>query len=319
MFKLGDYVQLKKAITIETNEVVDHWSGKITEIYEAEKICSISFDAPTLLSLSDAYIIDCGEDYSPLEYNLPLEEIELIERKDTDEALQNATEKIYERQKELGIWQEDDESGANEKEVKQLISHYTRTQFYNQLTDLQKESAGFIISATNDYLDGYHDVWIGDCNTYALEDVCLDVVPRKVSAELAAFEVWADVLISFFQYLDSIDYIDNARKLIQVLRQIRNEIPKIAGNPNNWGIAKTFIMAAENAGVDPTDINSLNEFLASQDLNISDSIQSPVNDEFKDFQRNQRVSVKYTDGRIVENVKFKKVEHDLLDGKCTLI
>ena len=35
--------------------------------------------------------------------------------------------------------------------------------------------------------------------------------------------------------------------------------------------------------------------------------------------RNDKVSVKYPDGRVVNNVKFKKVENDLENGKCELI
>ena len=36
-------------------------------------------------------------------------------------------------------------------------------------------------------------------------------------------------------------------------------------------------------------------------------------------QRNQRVTVRYTDGRIKENVKFKTVEEDIANDKCVLI
>jgi len=35
--------------------------------------------------------------------------------------------------------------------------------------------------------------------------------------------------------------------------------------------------------------------------------------------RNEKVTVKYLDGRIEENIKFKKVKNDLLNGFCELV
>ena len=35
--------------------------------------------------------------------------------------------------------------------------------------------------------------------------------------------------------------------------------------------------------------------------------------------RNDRVNVQYTDGRVLKNVKFKKVEEDLASNKCVIV
>jgi hypothetical protein len=40
----------------------------------------------------------------------------------------------------------------------------------------------------------------------------------------------------------------------------------------------------------------------------------------KIFDRNDKISVKYkTDGKVVSDIKYKKVEQDLISGKCELI
>ncbi len=44
-----------------------------------------------------------------------------------------------------------------------------------------------------------------------------------------------------------------------------------------------------------------------------------LRDSFRDLGRNDRINVRYQDGRVVENVKFKKVEADLRAGECELI
>ncbi len=37
------------------------------------------------------------------------------------------------------------------------------------------------------------------------------------------------------------------------------------------------------------------------------------------YQRNDKINVKYKDGKIVENVKYKKVEKDIKEGKCEIV
>ncbi len=44
-----------------------------------------------------------------------------------------------------------------------------------------------------------------------------------------------------------------------------------------------------------------------------------IPDPFYKIGRNQKIVVKYKDGRIMENIKFKKVESDLRNGFCDLI
>lgn len=41
--------------------------------------------------------------------------------------------------------------------------------------------------------------------------------------------------------------------------------------------------------------------------------------QFSKIGRNERISVRYSDGKILNDVKFKKVEDDLLEGRCELI
>ena len=44
----------------------------------------------------------------------------------------------------------------------------------------------------------------------------------------------------------------------------------------------------------------------------------PVKSE-KIANRNDKVNVQYTDGRVVKDVKYKKVEDDILNNRCIVI
>jgi preprotein translocase subunit SecA len=44
----------------------------------------------------------------------------------------------------------------------------------------------------------------------------------------------------------------------------------------------------------------------------------PVKSE-KIANRNDKVSVQYTDGKVLRDVKYKKVEDDILNNRCVII
>ncbi len=321
MLKIGDYVQVKDSFTNEAGELVTDWSGKVVEIYEEDKTFLMEFDAPTLLSLSDKYIIDCDDmGAEPYEYRLLFSDVKLIERRDTDEELKKAIQIMDDRVNQLLFGDE-----VSEEDSRQLFREFTESESYRQLTDLEKDRADFIIPCTIDYLHNYIGVGLENCSTGDIGEVCLDIVPRKVSSEIEIFESWGDLLMLFFQYLEDTKSIEQAPKIIAYLKKIKSRIPKLAANPDNWGMAKTFTMSAFDAGVDIHDQEAFNQYMEEFNQAIAHQLQEeeqqqPIDDEaFRSFKRNDKVSVEYIDGRIVENIKFKKVKQDLLDNKCVLI
>ncbi len=50
-------------------------------------------------------------------------------------------------------------------------------------------------------------------------------------------------------------------------------------------------------------------------IDESDTYQN----QLRKIGRNEKVSVRYTDGKVVKDIKFKKVEYDLSEGKCSLL
>ena len=53
---------------------------------------------------------------------------------------------------------------------------------------------------------------------------------------------------------------------------------------------------------------------------LDKNIPRPVRkNPYEGIGRNQKITVRYNDGRIIENIKFKKVQQDLEDGQCELI
>ncbi|MEL7223214.1 MAG: hypothetical protein AAGJ93_17950, partial [Bacteroidota bacterium] len=151
------------------------------------------------------------------------------------------------------------------------------------------------------------------------------IVPRKISSEASVFENYGSLLNQFFLFIDEQQYISNAQKLIKTVEKIKHQIPQKANDPDNWGMAKTMMMNAYNQGVDVTDEEALRQFMFAQQVRGLDQINNEYRvartqeDPFKQLGRNQKISVKYSDGRVLENIKFKKVESDLRNGLCELL
>jgi preprotein translocase subunit SecA len=103
---------------------------------------------------------------------------------------------------------------------------------------------------------------------------------------------------------------------------IKNKIPIVASDPSNWGMAKSMMMRATQSGYDVNNQQDLNNFML--DYNQQTLANMPIRKQirenpYKKIGRNDKISVKYSDGALKENVKFKTVEQDLIDAKCELI
>jgi len=90
----------------------------------------------------------------------------------------------------------------------------------------------------------------------------------------------------------------------------------------NWNIEKSKFEISYELEISQNEFNELklkklfgNSFLIQKD-NISSS--KPLINTNK-IGRNEKVNVKYIDGTIQKNVKFKKVEDDIKNGKCEII
>lgn len=99
--------------------------------------------------------------------------------------------------------------------------------------------------------------WTGQ----ALEECCIDLFPRKISAGKEFYEAVEPVLTAFFKFLQHEGLISNSKPLISKLKTVAPQMIDIANNPHNCGPAKQMMMGAVKAGIDPTDQQALNQYI----------------------------------------------------------
>lgn len=163
--------------------------------------------------------------------------------------------------------------GYSDKKMKKICDKvekwyelFTRSKHFEELTPEQKYESDFIITTFTEYMYSYHllapEEWDEEC----LEDCCTEILPRKISAGESYFRSVAPVLSSFLRFAEEKGLLRNTSDLVKRVKEIDKQIIENAADPRNWGMAKSFVMAAMDAGVDITDEEELDRYLTSYNL-----------------------------------------------------
>lgn len=318
-FKKGDYIKIKDGTAIENFGNAEKWGGQIQEIDGSGALFSIKFDANTLLQLSDEYLSAAWENgEAVLEYNFLKEDLEVGKREDTEEAYKKAVANVHRRMDDL-----DDEDSEEEMEEKLNLwaTEFSESELMKELSQEDRESANFVADTFGSYAWRYvHEMPMSwDANT--VKEVCLHYVVGKVSAPAEDFENYGRILALFFRYLSEEGHIPVSTELQETALEIAPEIPIQAADPRNWHMAKSMMMPGVANGLDLSNQDDLNRYMFSQQRSALDrleTVQKPIK-TIKKIGRNDKVSVKYSNGTIKKEVKYKKVMKDVETGKCSLI
>ncbi len=158
------------------------------------------------------------------------------------------------------------EMQAIHQQVGRWFDAFVGSPQYQPLTEIQREKAPGIIRFFAEYSFSYIGAAPEQWNRGVLEECCLEILPRKMSAELAFFQAVAPVLAAFLDFLASQSWLSNARELSTIVKGFHKQIVTASQDGSNWGPAKAFIMAAERAGVNTCDQQAMSQFLVEHNL-----------------------------------------------------
>lgn len=327
-FQLHDYVRVKPGVLLEeTNEPVPGWEGEIIMLpsIPGDDTYLVALDALSLGQLPEKYLADCIEtDEFPDAYYFAEVYLESSVRRDTDEQRAAALARL-----EPLFDSPEDELDNNKLEA--WLHEFAQSPQYATLTPEEQESAKFNVDMFAEYAFNYRGDQPTDWTIGTVQEVCLELFPRKFTAKIEDFEEAGVVLRLFFAFLDEKKYLKDAGRLQKEMQKIAPQMVANAKDPHNWGMAKSFAMNAFGAGVDMGDVDAMNDFMANYSAKILQKMDFPdvtkdkrqalrpvQENPFKSISRNQVVQVKYPDGSIREG-KFKRLEEELRAGKCSLV
>ncbi len=110
-----------------------------------------------------------------------------------------------------------------------------------------------------------------------VEMFCLDWAPRKIPADEDAFTLLPDVLAAWVRFAGRRRGIPEASisEAVKAAYEYAPEMIELAGDPANWGAAKTIGLAVQERGIDITDQAALDDFVA--EVNRSGGIDMLAN------------------------------------------
>jgi len=153
--------------------------------------------------------------------------------------------------------------------VKKWYELFSNSKHFERLTPEQKKEAEFIITSVAQYMYSYDLLSPEEWDECSLEDCCANLLPRKVTADESFFRSVAPVLFAFFTFAGEEGLLKDSSALAKKVEQAHERIKRNAANPEYWGMAKSFLMAAKNAGVDIENEQELNGFVAFLNLQRS--------------------------------------------------
>jgi len=161
---------------------------------------------------------------------------------------------------------DEDEIDAGTRRAGELTERFLESSEAAELAQELFEDAGFIANHVLEYAWVYTGSRPEELDEYTLEEVLLEVFPRKITAERDLFEKVAPVTEVFIRWLESEGILANNSGLVETVHGWADTIVDNGTNPQYWGMAKSLVMQAEADGVDTRDGQAMQRYIAEYNL-----------------------------------------------------
>ena len=331
-FKVGDYVRARPDFLAELDDdrhepMAEHFGGKIISLDPAEGYALISLDADSLAHFTAEDVRQMDEEgLDPYQYAFGLDQLVPAPRRDTEATYQAAVARVEQLlDEQLAETEQEYEATFYRRKQETLDAFAT----YLRQSSMEEDDVSQQVSDIELFLDmafNYADATTPEEYTpYAIEEVMLDVMPRKLSASREDYVRLADTCVTYLDWLGQSGRLHDAPKVLRAARAAAKKLPARAMDPSRWGISKTLMMGMQNEGIDPTDRQQLDAYITRYNTGLdlprrpSSSPPSQPPHERLPYGRNDRITVEYENGSRKENAKFKYVEKDLREGRCRVV
>jgi len=155
-----------------------------------------------------------------------------------------------------------------ERQAEELTVRFMESEAAGKLNPELFEDAGFIVNYVLEYAWVYAGSSPEELDEYTLEEVLLEVFPRKITAERDLFEKVAPVMEVFLRWLESEGILGDTSSLVETVCGWAGTIVANSMNPQYWGMAKSFTMQARADGVDTQDEQAMQRYIAEYNLRL---------------------------------------------------
>lgn len=322
-FERGESVKVKNGIKYpKLNIDISDWNGRVIEV--DKRSVEVELDSITLNNFNEELLDRYKEEREyPHLITIPKKDLEKSEPRDDYYEVELAQDKLIEQ-----IDAVDNSEPSFQKLSRKWTRHFIRSKYYSEMDKHRRLDVDSVIELFTNQMYDYEGMTPKKWNIRSAKEVFLNWAPNKITADKEFFESYGEILLNYFKFLEERKYL-KTKSLQELLTKVKEEIVIRSQDSSNWGMAKSFMMGAKQSGVNLDNKRELDEYMMGEQLKALEKLnkqsvteienRSKVDKrQFKGLLRNQKIRVRYKDGEIKE-VKFKKVEQDLLNGLCELI
>lgn len=258
-FQVGDVVKFKEGTKHWLLDIeISDWYGRVLEIQKNG--IELELDSITLKNFDEVWqnlYIERGED--PHILFVPIKDLEISEARDTEEAVEKAQDELIEKMDKKS------KIPKYKRDYSKWVRHFQRDEAYKSLDEKYKGHTEFILETFLNYMYDYEGKTPQKWNIRSAKEILTHYVPTKISAEKEVFEIYGDVLLAFFKFLQERRYL-GTKSLQLLVVKVKDKIVERSQDRSTWGPAKTFMMAAIDAGVDMDDEKAIKTFMMKQQM-----------------------------------------------------
>jgi hypothetical protein len=279
--KIDDYVRVKDNTIIlgKTEFFAKDWQGRVLKFNEEYETILLKLDAQTLDVLPDSYIKESIEDDTEFEH--------YFFGYDEIEPLpvpRRDTDQMLKAAMKTALtkyYSFVDEERSGDNELIELLARWIETPHFNTLPEAVQDITFFGIRTFSDYAFHYKNEFFEAWDASTVSFVCTYPIPLKVGELTEDIGYIGDALSAFFDWLDLNQLHPEAKAMRDEMQRVKPIMLKISADQGNLKLA---------------DQNHL----------------------YKNLNNNTMITVRYENGK-QKTDKFKRLETDLLSGKCKLV
>ncbi len=141
--------------------------------------------------------------------------------------------------------------------VQKVIKEFEHSERFKDLTLSEQESCTFLLDIFFEYAYSYCLVGPGEINHDVIDEMMLDVMPRKISAVKETFEAFTPMIKQFLLWCEEKSYMENVKSICEHIQKRSQEMIARTQDPYYWGMAKSMLMG------EAIDLNIGNDYKTS--------------------------------------------------------
>jgi uncharacterized protein YecA (UPF0149 family) len=137
--------------------------------------------------------------------------------------------------------------------VESVFEEFTNSIYFTELNEEEQDACGFLLGCFFEYCYSYCLVAPGALNKRAIDEIMLDLFPRKISADKATFESFAPVMDKFLLWSEENGYIRKVANLRKRINELSDTMISYSQDRDQWGPEKSMVMAREHHVIEQED------------------------------------------------------------------